>query len=91
MNDMARTGRISAATLNTYSDRIRGDVIRRGKKEESLREILGGIINRYGSQLTWNALSRDMSVEHPATVADYALLLSSMGAVLILPAVLQNL
>ena len=41
------------------------------KRENYLLEILGAIIKRYGSQLTWNALAGDLSIDHPKTVADY--------------------
>jgi len=83
INDVAETGRIRTATLRTYSDWIRGDMLKRGKREQSIREILGGIIKRYGSQVTWNALSRDLSIDHPATIADYVSLLEQMDAVFV--------
>ena len=53
-------------------------------------EILGAIINRYGSQLTWNALAGDLSIDHPKTVADYIELLASMDAVFIQPAIRED-
>jgi len=28
-------------------------------------EILGGVIKRYGTQITWNSLSKDLSIDHP--------------------------
>ena len=45
---------------------------KRGKQEHFLNEILGSVVRRYGSQVTWNNLARDLSIDHPATVADYA-------------------
>ncbi|MFH1529973.1 MAG: ATP-binding protein [Pseudomonadota bacterium] len=83
INDIAETGRIRTATLRTYSDWIRGDMLKRGKREHSIREVLGAIIKRYGSQVTWNALSRDLSIDHPATIADYVSLLEQMDAVFV--------
>jgi predicted AAA+ superfamily ATPase len=78
INDMAAHGRIGAATLATYSDWIRGDVLKRGKHETTLREVLQAVLRRSCSQVTWNALARELSVEHPATAASYVLLLESM-------------
>ena len=90
MNDMAMHQRILPATFSTYSDWIRGDMLKRHKQEHYLREILGAIVKRYGSQVTWNALARDLSIDHPQTVSVYAALLESMDAVFIQPALLED-
>jgi predicted AAA+ superfamily ATPase len=90
INDIARDRKILPATFSTYSDWIRGDVLKRNKRENYLLEILGAIIKRYGSQITWNALSEDLSIDHPKTVADYIELLSSMDAVFVQPAILED-
>ena len=90
INDMAGSNKISPSTYATYSDWIRGDVLKRGKQEHYLREILNAIIRRYSSQVTWNALSRDLSIDHPKTVADYVEMLASMDAVFIQPALLED-
>ena len=79
INDLAGSGQINQTTLNTYSDWIRGDVLKRGKQENYLREIMTAIIKRYNSQVTWNALARDLSIDHPKTVADYIDVLVNMG------------
>jgi uncharacterized protein len=90
INDLAKNNRISPATFATYSDWIRGDILKKGKQEHYLREILGAIIKRYGSQVTWNALSHDLSIDHPKTVSDYVEMLASMDAVFIQPALLED-
>lgn len=90
INDFARTSKILEATLITYSDWIRGDILKKGKQEVYLREILGGIVKRYGSQITWNTLAKDLSIDHPNTVADYAHLLESMDAVFIQSALAED-
>jgi uncharacterized protein len=83
INDLKRYGTINRATFVTYADWIRGDVLKRGKREHYLREILTAIAKRMGSQVTWNKLSGDLSINHPATVADYVELLSRMDAAII--------
>ena len=90
MNDMAMHQSILPATFSTYSDWIRGDMLKRHKQEHYLYEILGAIVKRYGSQVTWNALARDLSIDHPQTVSDYVALLESMDAVFIQPALLED-
>jgi len=89
-NDMAEHGKILPGTLNTYSDWIRGDMLKRGKQEQYLREILAAIIKRYNSQITWNSLAGDLSIDHPKTVADYIRLLESMDAVFVQSALLED-
>ena len=90
INDAAKYKGILPQTFSTYSDWIRGDVLKRGKQEHYLREILDAMVKRYGSQVTWNALARDLSIDHPKTVADYAALLESMDAVIIQPAIVED-
>ena len=83
INDMAAHGRIEPATLAVYCDWIRGDMAKRGKQEHFLKEVLGSVVRRHGSQVTWNSLARDLSMDHPATVADYIALLSRMDVLIV--------
>ena len=90
INDMAAHGAIRQSTLATYSDWIRGDVLKRGKQEAYLREVLSAIVTRYTSQVTWNGLAQDLSIDHPKTIADYVELLERMDAVAIVPALRED-
>jgi len=90
INDLEKYGLIRRATFSVYSDWIRGDVLKRGKHEHYLREILEAIVKRYGSQITWNALSQDLSIDHPKTVSDYVDLLVAMDAVFIQYALVED-
>ncbi len=90
INNLAAHNYISIATLNTYSDWVRGDMLKRGKQEHYLREILSAIIKRYNSQLTWNALARDLSIDHHQTIADYVAMLVSMDTLFVQHALLED-
>ncbi|RJO66380.1 MAG: ATP-binding protein [Myxococcales bacterium] len=90
INDMARDHSIAPATLAIYSDWIRGDVLKRGKQESYLREILAAILKRQGSQVTWNNMAQDLSIDHPKTVADYVTLLASMDVMIIQAALMED-
>ena len=90
INDVAEHKRILPYTFSIYSDWIRGDVLKRGKQEHYLREILEAIIRRYGSQVTWNGLARDLSIDHPKTVSDYVALLESMDAAFVQAALSED-
>lgn len=90
INDMASHGAIRPSTLATYSDWIRGDVVKRGKQEAYLREVLSAIVRRYTSQITWNNLAQELSIDHPRTVADYVALLERMDALCVVPALMED-
>ena len=70
VNSLDTHGEIPSWIFTVYSDWIRGDVLKRGKQERYLREVLNAVIRRLGSQVTWNSLSHDLSIDHPATIAD---------------------
>jgi len=90
INELAKEGKLSWATLNTYREWVFGDFLSYRKSERSLREILEAIVNRYGSQITWNALSKDLSIDHHKTVAEYCELLMHMDAVFIQSALSEH-
>ena len=90
INDIERTGSVLEATLATYSDWIRGDMIKSGKKESYLRELLAALIKSGTSQVTWNSLSKNLSIDHPSTVADYIFLLESMDALFVQAALVED-
>ena len=87
LRTMARSGQ---ARWPRNSDWIRGDVLKRGRQETYLREVLAAVVKRYASQVTWNALAQDLSIDHPKTVADYIALLERMDAVCVLPALIED-
>ncbi len=90
INDMAVHNRILPATFATYSDWIRGDMLKRNKQEHNLKDLLSGVIKRIGSQITWNALSRDLTIDHPKTISDYIEILQSMDVLYVQSALLEN-
>ncbi|MCK4607872.1 MAG: ATP-binding protein [Gammaproteobacteria bacterium] len=83
INDLARYGSIKKATFSTYSDWIRGDILKRGKRELYLQEIFTALIKRYGSQITWHSLANDLSIDHHKTVSDYVELLTTMDVLFV--------
>ena len=90
INELERDHSIRRATFTTYGDWIRGDVLKRGKHEHFLREILDALSKRAGTQITWNNLVADLSIDHPATVADYVALLARMDAVIVQQALRED-
>jgi len=90
INDFARGGEVTTASLRTYADWIRGDVLRLDRNERYLREVLTGVDRRQGSQVTWNSFAKELSIDHPKTVADYVALLERMDALLVVPALAEH-
>ncbi len=90
INEFTANKRIDNYTLATYSDWIRGDVIKRHKSEHYLREILGAIIKHYSSQISWRNLVSSMSIDHTQTAIDYVSLLESMDAVFVQAALIED-
>lgn len=90
INDLERDGVVAASTLRIYADWIRGDMLRLDRNERYLREMIGAITDRYGSQLTWNSLAKELSIDHPKTIADYVGILERMDAVVVVPAVSEH-
>ena len=91
INDIAHHHCILPSTFATYSDWIRNDFYRKGRKEQYLKEILNIIIKQYGNPVTWNSLAYDLSIDHPKTIADYISLLESMDAVYVQGALSESL
>jgi predicted AAA+ superfamily ATPase len=90
VNDLARNGHISPATLTTYSDWIRGDALKKGKQEYFLKSFLEAVLRCYGTQVSWTSLAHHLPLSHPQTVAEYASLLESMDALYIQSALRED-
>ncbi|MBI1954704.1 MAG: ATP-binding protein [Proteobacteria bacterium] len=90
INDQAETGSIRPATYRTYADWIRGDFLKRGKSEESLRDFLKAVFKTYGTQISWIALTHHTAIAHPHTLQDYAETMASMEALFIQSALLED-
>ncbi len=90
INSFAKENCIKQSVFNIYNQWIIGDLEKRGKQSSYLKEVIRGIIKRYGSQVTWNSLAKDLSIEHPATLADYLDLLGKMDVTLVLSAIIED-
>lgn len=77
INEYAQKNTLSASTMNTYIHWIIGDILKYNKSEHHLHEILRGIEMTYSTPVSWNSLSKHLSIEHHQTVSDYCHILSS--------------
>ncbi len=90
INDWAMRGEILPTTAQTYSDWIRGDFLKRGKKDVNLRDFIQAVLKTYGTQITWHTLTHHTAIDHPKTIQDYAELMQSMDALFIQEALLEH-
>lgn len=90
INEFATHHSIDLATLNIYSDWIRGDMLKRDKREHYLKEIIEAIIKHYMKQVSWDNLMQELSIDHTQTIANYMDVLASMDAVFIQAAIMED-
>ena len=90
INNYASQGMIEKYVLDTYADWIRGDVVKQGKSEHYCRSLFTAMCKHLSSQVTWNTLAKEFTIEHHGTVADYAALLASMDAIFIQEALVED-
>ncbi|NQY74674.1 MAG: ATP-binding protein [Candidatus Margulisbacteria bacterium] len=79
-------GTIPKYVFNTYTEWIIGDMLKHNKSESNLYEIIKGILESYGSQVSWNSLSKYMSIDHHKTVSDYCELMEQLHIINIISA-----
>ncbi|MCP5102165.1 MAG: ATP-binding protein [bacterium] len=90
INDYMLTGTISIGVMNTYIHWIIGDILKYNKSENYLFEILKGIKAVYNTQVSWNNLSKYLSIEHHKTISDYCNLLVSIHVLHIQEAIIEH-
>ena len=86
INHYAKEKKVSKAVYRTYLQWVLGDLAKRGKREESARDLFGALIDRLASQITWHGLTSSTTIEHHQTIADYAALLERMDVLFVLQA-----
>jgi predicted AAA+ superfamily ATPase len=90
IHDVTQYGCIQDKTLSCYSEWICKEVTTRGKQENYLREILNSVIKHHNSQVTWNLLAQELTIDHPKTIGDYFSLLESLDIVFVQYALLED-
>jgi hypothetical protein len=64
-------GEISEEVYKTYVDVVLGDLVRWGKKEGYLRQVMTRVLETLGTPVGWNALKKETDIASHNTVADY--------------------
>lgn len=90
LNDYTINKVISPFVYKTYVQWVLGDLIKRGKQESFLREIVVALIPRMAKQITWHNLTGAMSIDHHQTVSNYIGLLERMDVVFVQQALRED-
>ena len=82
--DFSSTGKVSNITSKTYLDWLRGDWNRAGKSDRHMKEIISYLIRAAGTTISWNSISKQISINSPHTVQSYVEVLENMYALIVL-------
>lgn len=83
IRDFTLHGTISNETFQAYSNWLVNEIRQQEKQESFLREILQVIITYENHPVTWNALTRELSIHHPKTIGDYIAQLEALDAIVV--------
>ncbi|MFT4305088.1 MAG: ATP-binding protein [Candidatus Woesearchaeota archaeon] len=61
-----------------YYSWIIGDILKEGKNEQTLKEIIKSIIQTYTTPISWDSLAKKSSIKSHLTISDYIELLSNL-------------
>jgi len=77
INDHIESGVIKEGTYSTYLDVTRGDILRYGKNESYLAQILVRLNETLCSQVSWRTLQKNTDIGSPNTITEYVDVLKS--------------
>ena len=81
IRDFTLHGKILDETFTAYSTWLFKEIRQQEKQEGFLREILDVIIKHENQPVTWNALTRELSIHHPKTIGDYVAQLDALDTI----------
>jgi len=78
INSYFENGVVVADVKETYLAWIKNDILKAGKEETIAREILKVVLSKVPSTISWESISKEISVKSPKTVASYISMLEDM-------------
>lgn len=67
-----------------YLDSLKTDILEMGKNDGIAREVISSILTKIPSPISWNKISKEISVKSPKTVASYVRLMKEMYSIMVL-------
>lgn len=78
LNQFKKENRIPASIYELYVRSLLGDVAKVGRQERIARQIIGSLLKKMGSCISWNSIAKDSEISSPLTAQQYAELLEAM-------------
>ena len=78
-------GKVTFRSYNIYIDWIKNDIIKLGKNEAYLKEIIRALLSSASSPVSYTGIAKNTSINSPHTVGSYIQLLSDIFVLNILP------
>ncbi len=90
INEYARNKKINKFIYQTYRQWVIGDILKRGKKEQFLKEIILALSNRLSKQVSIHNIKSETEIQHHATVQEYLSALEDMDVLFVQPALRED-
>lgn len=81
INEYEQNGEIPNYIYDLYYSWIVGDVLKEGKSEQTLKEIMKSILVCYSTPVSWDSLAKRSSIKSHLTISSYIELLSHLFVV----------
>ncbi len=78
INDYHKTGKISPQIYEMYTKQILGDITRAGREEKTAKLIIGSILKKMGTPISWNGIKVENDIASTPTVEQYVHVLKDL-------------
>ena len=78
INEYQKHEEIPSYIYNLYYSWIIGDILKEGKNEQTLKEIIKSLLTCYTTPVSWDSLAKRSSVKSHVTISSYIELLSNL-------------
>ena len=78
INEYQKYEKIPSYIYNLYYSWIIGDILKEGKNEQTLKEIIKSLLTCYTTPVSWDSLAKRSSVKSHVTISSYIELLSNL-------------
>lgn len=82
--------KINKFVYQTYQQWVIGDILKRGKKEQFLKEIITALSNKLSKQISIHNIASETEIQHHATVQEYLAALEDMDVLFVQPALRED-
>jgi len=81
INEYESNGEVPSYIYDLYYSWIVGDMLKEGKNEQTMKELMKRILASYTTMVSWDSLAKESSIKSHLTISSYFELLSNLLAV----------